>query len=95
MASEMNYQNVQVENDCRIAVTEILKKQGFYCERAGIFMDILYISLEFESCSFRHISQNANELAHNLAKLHSESDDRKIWTKALPLSLCNYELLTT
>ena len=76
-------------------MNEILKKQESYYEWASIFMDILDMSLEFMSCSFRHISKRANELAHNLAKAHREQEDRRIWRIALPPSLCNYELLST
>ena len=44
---------------------------------------------------FSHISRTANVLAHNIAKVHCELGEHRIWMNALPPSICNPDILTT
>ena len=80
---------VLIESHCAIAVSEIAKgKESFYIQDS-IFADILDMLPYFESCSVSHISRNANVLAHNLAKVHREVGDHRLWRNSLPPFLCN------
>ena len=75
MASEMNYKEIQLESDHWIVVTEISKGKESFCIWDSIFAYILDLFHCFESCSISYINRTANELAHNLAKVHCELND--------------------
>ena len=90
----MNLWQVIVESDCLVAVNELRKEKASFCEWASIFQDIHDLSFEFVSCSFGHVNRTVNVLAHNLARVHYEVRDRKIWKRVLPHSFCNSKLLS-
>ena len=79
LVKEMNLQNIQMESDLLIAVKQISKRDEFYCEWDGLLSDILELSLDFNSCFFRHISRTSNTLAHNISKVQSDVGEHKIW----------------
>ena len=94
IGNELNFHNVILESDCLIMVNEIAKKQDSFCEWASILQDIQDLSLEFSSCSFRHVNREVNELAHSIARVPCDIGDRKIWRRILSPHLCNYDLIS-
>ena len=78
IGNELNFHNVILESDCLIVVNEIAKKQDSFCVWASILQDIQDLSLEFSSCSFRHVNREVNELAHSIARVHCDIGDRKL-----------------
>ena len=73
-----------VESDSLMAIQEISKKQGSFCEWESIILDIVDLSLECHFCSFSHV-RSANVVALNLAKLPCDLSDYKVWRNSLLL----------
>ena len=63
-----------------------------FCEWGGILYDILELSLEFDICLFNHVSKSTNVLTHNIANIHCELGEHRIWRNSLP-PLCNPYLI--
>ena len=89
MAREMDYKIIIVEIDCLIAIQEISKKQDSLCEWNSIIVDIVELSVDYESCFITHANRLANALAHNIAKTNCGPGDFRLWRYGLPPSFCN------
>ena len=46
---EMDYRNIILESDCKIAVQEIAKNHKSFCEWTSLVLDIIELSVDFES----------------------------------------------
>lgn len=66
IARNNSFLSLIVESDSLIAVQEISKKQVSYCERESLILDIMDLSLEFQSCNFIYIRRSTNACAHNI-----------------------------
>ena len=83
VVQDLNIKELLVETDSLIAVNEILKKEGFFCEWESIIVDIWDLSIKFSSCFFFHISRSINVLAHSIAKVSYGIGEHKIWENSL------------
>ena len=81
-----------VESASLVAIQEVTKGQGSFCEWENIILDIVNISLECRSCSFSHVKRSANAFADNLAKLPCDVGVFKVWRNSLPPFFCNLDL---
>ena len=52
-------------------------------------MDIIGLSLEYNSYSFSHVRKSKNGCAHNITKVSCELRDKIIWRNTLPPIFCN------
>ena len=78
VARKMNCKKIQIKNDCLLTVSKISKKEESYCEWDWFLLEILDLSLEYESCDFYHFSKKTNTLAHNIAKYECVLREHKI-----------------
>ncbi|XWS27613.1 hypothetical protein CRYUN_Cryun26dG0131800 [Craigia yunnanensis] len=70
VATEKDFMDIRVENDCLVAINEISRRQESLSKWGSYLLVIMDRSLDFASCSFKHIKRSANGLAHNLAKFY-------------------------
>ena len=78
VARELNYNDVQIESDCLVAVKEINKNESSDSEWGCIILDIVDLSSEFDFCGISHVTRKVNILTHNLAKYHCELGDHRL-----------------
>ena len=91
-AHDFYYRDLLVESDSLIAIQEVSKGQGSFCEWESIIVDIVNLALECRSCSFSHVKRAANAFADSLAKLPCDVGVIKQWRNSLPPSFCNPDL---
>ena len=60
-----------------------------FCEWESLIMDIIGLSLKYNSCNFSQVRRLANGCAHNIAKISCELWDKIIWRNSLSPSFCN------
>ena len=80
-----------VESDSLVAMHEVSKGQNSFCEWESIIVDIVNLSLECQSCSFKHVRRFANAFVDNLAQMPCNVGDLKVWRNSLPSSFCNLD----
>ena len=72
VARRNSFLSMIVESDSLLAIQEILKHKGFFCEWQCLISDIISLSLEYNYYKFSHIRRSTNGCAHNIVHLSCE-----------------------
>lgn len=83
------YDNIIVESDSQVLVSQLSKVVVFMSEFDSILEDILFFCYGFLSIIWSHVKRGCNYVAHNLAIIVS-FEVEQVWENLCPLEVYHY-----
>ncbi|KAL2934062.1 Acrosin-binding protein [Bienertia sinuspersici] len=90
VAVEARLRNLIIESDCLKVIQAVKQKKKESTAFGSIICDILHLVKSCSFVEFCHVKREANQVAHNLARVSSSYDEMYVWMEEAPSSIMHY-----
>ncbi|KAL6214433.1 hypothetical protein ACLB2K_013867 [Fragaria x ananassa] len=84
---KLQYQNVEIHNDCQLIVSDIHASDYLSLEFGNILHDIHHYLTRLQNVSIKFAPRTTDAVAHRLASIAFDSDTQLEWLNSIPFSL--------